>query len=168
MSSTKKIIQYIGIGCIVLVAFGATMIVARKIYTDVWVNLTALFCCPFMASALVNERPSSDKSIAKAILFSVLLLSGWCGFSIMDSHGKAKVKLQSTFLKGEKKHHEVWVDGEERDNGPDVPPHYETQYYFEVAANQPQIVSDIIDWGLFIIVFGIPILTLFIIKKDLS
>lgn len=150
-----------------LIVFGAIIVIGRKIYTNIWIALTVLVSCPFMAFAILQDKDSFNKSTTQIILFVIISLSGLSAYSSAMSKQNAYTKLQSVFLKGQIKHHQVWVEEQENDNGEIAPPHYETEYYFNAATNQPKFISSIIDWGLFILEFGIPVLTWFIMRKDL-
>jgi len=167
---SKRTIGVFGICCLFVVFFGIIYIVGRKIYTNPWVAVVTLILCPFMAFGFVFDTKGYGKQNLYSFLFAILLLSAWCGYSSL-MNGKTSPEVQSLFLKGQKKHHQVWVEGHwEQDGDEDtyIEAHYETQYYFELGPSQSKFVADAIEVTLAILSLGIPILTYFICRKHLK
>ena len=167
MNAVKKIIEYIGYGFATLIFFGAVIVIGRTIYTNVWIALVTLVSCPLMAFAFMKDKDSNENNNLQSLLFGILLLCGFSSFTSVMSKENAFTKVQSVLLKGQIKREQLWVEESENDEGESEPSHYETEYHFEMAPNQPKYVSSLIDWGLFILAFGIPVLTWYIMRKSL-
>ncbi len=157
MDILKKIIEYIGIGFITVILFGTGYFIFRTIQQNTWVWLTIFIGCPFMAFAA--------KKSSMIVIYSVLLSSIICTVCVVTGNGKQQAFLESIFLKGEKIHHPVFVEEREENDGNTEEAHYETEYNFKLAPNQPIIVLKLINWGLFITAVGFPVIVFFTLKQ---
>lgn len=159
MKTFKKALSYIGVGCLLLVICGAAVVILRALYINAALSLITLIFCPFIACYFIyGEDQILEKKKLNLVLSCVLILSVCCSFCIMSGKSKPMIYVEKLFLKGQTKHHEVFVKTEEGYEG------YETQYYYELAPGEPAFVVEIIDWALIILSLGIPVLLYFIFK----
>jgi Ca2+/Na+ antiporter len=142
------------------VALWAAYVLMSTIFHNSRICFIILIGCPFMAYAAKNSFT--------VVVWLILLLTVWCIVSIASSRSKHQDFMKSLFLKGERKHDRVFIREYDDGEGNVTPEHYETEYYFELAPNQPKALSSIISWGLFIIPFGILGLVYFILKTRLQ
>ena len=158
----KKVSEYIGNGFLVLILLSIMIVAGRTVYTHVLIALIVLISCPFMAFAILEDKESYGKEI-QFILFGILLLSFLGSYSAGMGKKDANITLKSAFMKGQIKHNPDF--DVQNDDGQSVS---DSEYYFEEAPNQSNILSNIIDYGVFILLFGLPFLTWYIMRKDLK
>ena len=166
MPQFKKIVGYIGFALFALIILGAFLVVMRYVYWSPWVSLFILLSCPFIAYYFVLEKKSYTDETFQYILAAILLLSGFCCYTVLAGRGKHEAKLESLLLKGKMMHSKVYVEDQETDSGEYIPAHYETQYYFELAKDQPEIFLSLISWSFVIFTFGMPLLVYFIVASS--
>lgn len=158
----KKIAEYIGYSLIILILISITVVTGQKIYENVRIALIVLISCPFMAFAIITNKDSYGKELQE-ILIVILLLSGLCTYSGFKTKKDAFIEVKSLFIKGEMKQNPYFDTEPIDENGGG-----KSEYYFELAPNQSKFISYILDWIVFILLLGMPVLTWYIMRKDLK
>jgi len=104
-----------------------------------------------------------DEYEMKNVAMAMFAISIFCSISIGLNNGKVESYYENIFLRGKTVQYQQYVEEQEQYDGRKViPPHYETAYRFEPYEKGHWAIA-FIEYTIFFICFGIPIINYFVL-----